>query len=515
MANLIQELLIKIGLKADASQGQQVANTVEKIGGSAKQAGAGLGAVSKESKALAGDLGRSVEVGSAATGLFQNLATASQGGAAGLAAAARAGLGFGQMLKGILAGAGPIGIALAAVGVAAGALVSIFSDTGKSAEEAKKKFDELDKLKLEAAKQEIKDIETAAADATTAINNQFAALQRIADVELAMNVAKVRAQGLSKEAEAAEIKRLQRARERAKMDAEQQKLDTIAETLSISAADVESTRQKRAAELAIAENKIARVENAERAMRTTQRSSTTGSYGMNLGESPEQARLSAELDAAKKAAEGLNLENLRATLAEAAKASTEARRKAEEAERAASQERSTQGSTRPMIEQKNRYEDQAEDPAAKAAREEARRKQVEEMQRAPESTWRGRAASGFPVDPDVFKEAFPNAKPLPQPRADLKPVTDGLNKAADAAEQAPDPKPAADAADRLANATESSTQAQAAANAAVVSALSAAISISAESVAATQAMASQVVAMRAQMSTLSSQLAAARQRIAT
>ena len=108
-----------------------------------------------------------------------------------------------------------------------------------------------------------------------------------------MNVANVRAQGLSKEAEAAEIKRLQRARERAKMDAEQQKLDTIAETLSISAADAESTRQKRAAELAIAENKIARVENAERAMRTTQRSSTTGSYGMNLGESPEQARLSA------------------------------------------------------------------------------------------------------------------------------------------------------------------------------------------------------------------------------
>ena len=48
MANLVQELLIKIGLKADTSQGQQVANTVEKIGGSAKQAGTGLGAVSKE-----------------------------------------------------------------------------------------------------------------------------------------------------------------------------------------------------------------------------------------------------------------------------------------------------------------------------------------------------------------------------------------------------------------------------------------------------------------------------------
>lgn len=515
MANLVQELLIKIGLKADTAQGQQVADTVEKIGGSAKQAGAGLGTASKESKALSGELGRSVEVGSATVGLFQNLATASKGGAAGLTAAARAGLGFGQMLKGILAGAGPIGITLAAVGVAAGALMSIFGDTGKSADEAKQKLDELNKLKLEAAKQEIKDIETAATAATTAINNQFAALQRIADVELAMNVAKVRAQGLSKEAEAAEIKRLQRARERAKMDAEQQKLDTIAETLSISAADVESTRQKRAAELAIAENKIARVENAERAIRTTRPTSTTGSYGMSLGQSPEDTRLAAELDAAKKAAEGLNLETLRATLAEATKASNEAKLKAEEAERAAAQERSTQGATRPMIEQKNRYEDLAEDPAAKAAREEARRKQVEEMQRVPESTWRGRAASGFPVDADVFKEAFPKAKPLPEPRADLGPVTDGLNKAADAAEQAPDPKPAADAAERLAKATETSAEVQAAANAAVVSALSAAISISAESVAATQAMASQVVAMRAQMSTLSSQLAAARQRIAT
>ena len=340
---------VRIDLKSTADT-----SGFDKMGAASEKAGVGIGAASKESKALSQELGRSVEVGSASVGLFQNLATASKGGAAGLAAAARAGLGFGQMLKGILAGAGPIGIALAAVGVAAGALVSIFSDTGKSAEEAKKKLDELNKLKLEAAKQEIKDIETAATTATTAINNQFAALQRIADVELAMNVAKVRAQGLSKEAEAAEIKRLQRARERAKMDAEQQKLDTIAETLSISAADVESTRQKRAAELAIAENKIARVENAERAMRTTQRSSTTGSYGMSLGESPEQARLSAELDAAKKAAEGLNLETLRATLAEATKASNEAKLKAEEAERAAAPERSTQGKARRTLEQPNR-----------------------------------------------------------------------------------------------------------------------------------------------------------------
>ncbi|HQF40666.1 MAG TPA: hypothetical protein PK322_16240, partial [Opitutaceae bacterium] len=472
-----EEVKVHLSSSADTSGVDKMGAAVGGISGGAEKAALGLGSASKESKALAGELGRSVEVGSASVGLFQNLATASRGGAAGLAAAARAGLGFGQMLKGILAGAGPIGITLAAVGVAAGALMSIFGDTGKSADEAKTKLDELNKLKLDAAKLEIDNIGRAASEATRAINDQFTALQRIADVELAMNVAKVRAQGLSKEAEAAEIKRLQRARERAKMDAEQQKLDTIAETLSIYAADVESVRQKRAAELAIAENKIARVENAERAIRTTRPTSTTGSYGMSLGQSPEDTRLAAELDAAKKAAEGLNLETLRATLAEATKASNEAKLKAEEAERAAAQERSTQGATRPMIEQKNRYEDLAEDPAAKAAREEARRKQVEEMQRVPESTWRNRAASGFPVDADVFKEAFPKAKPLPAPRADLKPVTDGLNKAAEAAEQAPDPKPAADAAERLAKATETSAEVQAAANSAVVSALSAAVSV--------------------------------------
>ncbi|OQC18794.1 MAG: hypothetical protein BWX69_03219 [Planctomycetes bacterium ADurb.Bin069] len=496
---------VRIDLKSAADT-----SGFDKISAASKEAGAGIGAASKESKALAGELGRSVEVGSASVGLFQNLATASKGGAAGLAAAARAGLGFGQMLKGILAGAGPIGIALAAVGVAAGALVSIFSDTGKSADEAKTKLDELNKLKLDAAKLEIDNIGRAASDATRAINDQFTALQRIADVELAMNVAKVRAQGLSKDAEAAEIKRLQRARERAKMDAEQQKLDTIAETLSISAADVESTRQKRAAELAIAENKIARVKNAERAIRTTRPTSTTGSYGMSLGQSPEDTRLAAELEAAKKAAEGINLETLRKSLADATEASRAAQLKAEEAERAAAQERSTQGKTRPMIEQKNKYEDQAEDPAAKAAREEARRKQVEEMQRVPESTWRGRAASGFPVDADVFKEAFPKAKPLPAAR-----LTDSINKAADAAEQAPDPKPAADAAERLATATKTSAEVQAAANAAVVSALSAAVSVASQSVATTQALTSQVVAMRSQMATLSSQLAASRQRIAS
>jgi len=501
---------VRIDLKSTADT-----SGFDKMGAASEKAGVGIGAASKESKAMAQELGRSVEVGSAATGLFQNIATASQGGAAGLAAAARAGLGFGQMLKGILAGAGPIGITLAAVGVAAGALISIFGDTGKSAEEAKKKLEELDKLKLEAAKLEIESIKTAANDATTAINNQFNAMQRIADVELAMNVAAVQAKGLSKEAEAAEVKRLQRARERAKMDAAQQKLDAIAETLAISSSDAEAVRTKRAAELAIAEGKLARVSNAERAMRTTQRSSTTGSYGMSLGESPEQNRMDAELDAAKKAAAGINIETLRKSLADATEASRDAQRKAEEAASAAGAERSVQGVTVPLIEQKNRYEDQANDPRVKAAAEAERQKQIDSMQRTPEATWRERAAGGWKVDSDVFKAAFPQSKPLPESRADLQPVTDGLNKAADAAEKAPDAKPAADAADRLAKATETSATEQAAALAQVVSALSAATAVAAQSVEMSSALAGKIVALQQRLNTLSQQQAAARQRISS
>lgn len=500
---------VRIDLKSAADT-----SGFDKMSAASKEAGAGIGAASKESKAMSQELGRSVEVGSASVGLFQNLATATQGGAAGLAAAARAGLGFGKMLNGLLAGAGPIGIALAAVGVAAGALMPIFSDTGKSAAEAKEKLDELNKLKLDAAKLEIDNIKKASDESTRAINEQFTALQRIADVELAMNVAKVRAQGLSKEAEASEIKRLQRARERAKMDAEQQKLDTIAETLGITASDAEGVRQKRAAELGIAEGKLARVANAERAIRTTRPTSVTGSYGMSLGQSPEDTRLAAELDAAKKAADGIDLKTLKQQLKDATEASREAKAKAEAAEQAASGERAIQGTTRPMIEQTYSAEDRASDPAVKAAQEAARKKQIEQMQRTPEATWRERAASGAAVDSEVFKAAFPSAKPLPTPRADLQPVTDGINKAADAAEKAPDPKPVADAAERLAKATDTNTQAQAAANDAIVSSLSAAVSVSAENVAATQALTSQVLSMRAQMASLSSQLAASRNRIA-
>ena len=502
---------VRIDLKSTADT-----SGFDKMGAASEKAGVGIGAASKESKAMAQELGRSVEVGSAATGLFQNLATASQGGAAGLAAAARAGLGFGQMLKGILAGAGPIGITLAAVGVAAGALISIFGDTGKSAEEAKKKLEELDKLKLEAAKLEIENIKTAANDATTAINNQFNAMQRIADVELAMNVAAVQAKGLSKEAEAAEVKRLQRARERAKMDAAQQKLDAIAETLAISSSDAEAVRTKRAAELAIAEGKLARVSNAERSMKTTQRSSTTGSYGMNLGESPEQNRLDAELDAAKKAAAGINIEALRKSLADATEASRDAQRKAEEAAESAGRERSTQGATIPLIEQKNRYEDQANDPRVKAAAEAERQKQIARMQRTPESIWRAQAASGGVSADDraLFRTAFPSAK-TDLPEARLQGVTDSLNKAADAAEKAPDAKPAADAADRLAKATETSATEQAAALAQVVSSLSAATAVAAQSVEMSSALAGKIVALQQRLNTLSQQQAAARQRISS
>lgn len=181
---MAEEVRINLTSSADTSGIDKMGAAVGGVTGSAEKAAAGLGAASKESKQMAAELGRSVEVGSATVGLFQNIATASQGGAAGMAAAARAGLGFGQMLKGILAGAGPIGITLAAVGVAAGALVSIFGDSGKAAEEAKRRIEGLNKLNLDSAKEQQRLYGETIQANLTKLQAEYDALEKIADAEL-------------------------------------------------------------------------------------------------------------------------------------------------------------------------------------------------------------------------------------------------------------------------------------------------------------------------------------------
>lgn len=535
---------VRIDLKSTADT-----SGFDKMGAASKEAGVGIGAASKESKAMSQELGRSVEVGSAATGLFQNLATASQGGAAGLAAAARAGLGFGQMLKGILAGAGPVGIILAGVGVAAGALVAAFSkpkqateDLAKAFDSARQKGEEMAKAQSESLAGALKTVQTELGNTITKLQEQAAAHDEVA--RAADNQAKAEINAMAKsgrmsaeQAEAATegIDAAATAREvknrvdalRKERDETQKAADRAASIASTPRAALESLLAERDSTKGRSTD-LNRASYDLRAARSAayERKNPFGvpfaemhDYG---GDAETRGRVR-KMDAAQKAFnDALAAAPDKATMEELDKSVAQAWKDWEAASQPVQQltESVKRLNDRIKLREQTDAEIKTINDTGKQRTEKLtanpvdRDEQIARMQRAPESTWRGRAASGFPVDSDVFKEAFPQAKPLPQPRADLQPVTDGLNKAADAAEKAPDAKPAADAANRLATATQASAQAQADTNTAVVHALSTAVDVSTQSVTAVSALTTRVIQMQSQMSTLSSQLAAARQRIA-
>ena len=503
---------VRIDLKSTADT-----SGFDKMGAASEKAGVGIGAASKESKAMAQELGRSVEVGNAASTMVQNLAASTKGGAAGFLSMARGAFGAGVALKGVLASLGPFGAIAAGVGIALGLITAALRKNEEAAEAQQKKLEELNKQKLDAAVKEQERYRDAADESLKKIDAEYASLSRLADAKLAYDKSAIDAavtlDKLSKEDGERKKRALDRQREDDKRaatlgaeEAKAQKLDEIAS---------EAERRTGAATSALGAGT-----SALDALKKAQDAADKIVGGPTTDFLPEYSKENIALENARNAAapyDKSTMERLKAEADGAKKLADDLRKQAAQAREAADRERAAQRAEDPFRTGSRANEDAitaAESPAAKARLEEARKKQVEEMQRAPESTWRGRAASGFPVDSDVFKDAFPNAKPLPKPRTDLQPVTDGLNKAADAAEKAPDPKPAADAAARLASATEISAQAQASANEAVVGALSAAVAVSGQSVAAVSALTTRVIQMQSQISTLSSQLAAARQRIA-
>lgn len=488
---------IRIDLKSSADT-----KGFDQMGAAAKGATAGLDAAGRSSKEMAANLGRGVEVGNSAVSAMSNLGNATKGGADGMMALARAGFGVGASLKGIIASVGPLGMIAASIGVAFGVVSLALKKSEDAAEEAKKKLEELNKLKLEGAKQELKAIGNAATEATRAIDQQYTSLNRIADAQLALDIANVKASKLSPEAEGNAIKRLQRQRERGKMDAEQQKLDAIAETLGISAADAEQVRLKRAAELAVGENKLARVAAAEAAMKTVQRSSTTGSYGMSLGESPEQSRLSAELDAAKKAAEGISLETLKTSLKDATEAARDAQKKAEEAAAAASSERGTQGALRPLIDQTYRADDAANRPRTDAEIS-ADSGIISRYRSLGSAVIRNRIASGDAnFNQRLLGEAFP--KEFGEGSSGAK----ALQSAAEAMKNAPTGDAAAKAAEEAAKATQEHVKQRAAADAATSAAIS-------QTTAATVQLAQLAGQQAQQMNQITAQLGRVQSQLAT
>ena len=537
---------VRIDLKSTADT-----SGFDKMGAASKEAGIGIGAASKESKALAGDLGRSVEVGSASVGLFQNIATASQGGAAGLAAAARAGLGFGQMLKGILAGAGPVGIILAGVGVAAGALVAAFSKPKQATEDLAKAFDSARQKGEEMAKAQsvslagaLKTVQTELGNTITKLQEQAAAHDEVA--RAADNQAKAEINAMAKsgrmsaeqaEAATAGIDAAATAREvKNRVDALRKERDETQKAADRAASIASTPRAALEALLAERDSTKGRSTDLNRASYDL-RAARSAAYERknpfgvpfaemhDYGGDAETRDRVLKMDAAQKAFnDALAAAPDKATMEELDKSVAQAWKDWEAASQPVQQltESVKRLNDRIKLREQTDAEIKTINDTGKQRAEKLtanpvdRDKQIARMQSTPESIWRAQAASGGVSSDDraLFRTAFPGAK-TDLPDARLQPVTDSLNKAADAAEKAPDAKPAADAADRLAKATETSATEQAAALAQVVSALSAATAVAAQSVEMSSALAGKIVALQQRLNTLAQQQAAARQRIAT
>lgn len=205
MANLVQELLIKIGLKADTAEAVNASKAIGDVAAKSKQAGSGMGEVSKNSKELAGALGKNVEIGGQAVSMMTQLEGASKGGAAGLASAARAGLAFGQMVKGALAGAGPIGIAVTAItllGAAAFALTKSFAAPKESIDQFKERLAGLDKASLQALDATILALSDRLKAAKLDADAVRQSLDMIDDAEMGAKLAANKASGLKPEEQA-------------------------------------------------------------------------------------------------------------------------------------------------------------------------------------------------------------------------------------------------------------------------------------------------------------------------
>lgn len=246
---MAEDVRINLTSSADTSGIDKMGAAVGGLSGGAAKAAAGLGDASKSAKEMGQGLGKAVEVGGATTALMQNIASASQGGAQGMFAAGRAILSFGQIVKGVLLGAGPVGIAIAALGLLAGAALALkdaFKPAGESAEEMGRRIAELNKAKLDRVANEQKLLTEAANEAVTAINAELAAMDRLADIRTARLIEEEKARGKEKgiPADVTErnITRIRRDAEDAKIGRTLSAADEQARVLEDVASDAEQKR---------------------------------------------------------------------------------------------------------------------------------------------------------------------------------------------------------------------------------------------------------------------------------
>lgn len=355
--------------------------------------------------------------------IFGGLARAGSGGRESLIGLAAAARGLFSLL-----GGGTVGLMLGLVAALAGLAVS-FSSTGKSAEEAKKKIDELNKAKLDAAVKEQEALKRAAEDTLRTLQAEAAAREQIADAELgkrkAETIAKAKVAGEDPIVTQQKLTALDRQRDDEKRKA--------AIGLANEEANAKAEAQKAAeaeaikAELAVDDvaKRAAKVRAAEEATDEA-RNLMLAQNGQN-GSAGDYASAKARLREAQKAAKGDTPEGIAGLQgnAEKTKATAEAAARAtEQARTDAKRLADTQAVIAPKIADTWKAEDAAKrdkTPSEEAAQKKAQEAEDARIRRTSPAIWNNRMAMKGGVDDATaaaVQRNYPGYKFVDRPKSD-------------------------------------------------------------------------------------------------
>lgn len=416
-----EKVRVELTSSADTSGIDKMADASKKLTGGNKSAADAAYDASQKSKELSGALGKNVEVGSQAVAMMGQLGNVSKGGAEGLTAAARAGIAFVTMLKGVLAGAGPVGIALTALAVTGGAiygLVKALKDGGESADEFKKRMDTLNEFKAESVSAQLKSITDEADRGKKAIAEESAELDKMSDAKLARDKAKIEAEGdvTTPEDKAKRIRALERAREDERINQTASNLDRIAGTDETTARDMQRELARTRAERDVAMS----IKPQAEALKIQEDELRFKWERTQLGtpQSRELGTQLAEVSARRKATEAkvaeaeARLTTLTAAQRKAQEAYQKAQAEADESRARADAFKSQQADLKPITAETRGYEDKknaAKVPLTQA--EQAKRDRSDALAKLTfPDEYRQRIASGANVDIGQLRRIYPGVK---------------------------------------------------------------------------------------------------------
>lgn len=275
------QLKVGIEVSANTAGATQAKTAVQGVADANKQLGKATEQAAVGTKNLGQNLQQAAQAGGAAAAVFNGIEGAAQGGAQGVLGMVGAVRGFITLVRGAIAGSGPIGLLIAALGILGGlalGLVDKFKPATKSIEDLKKETDaaaasakSLADAKLTALKSTLETVTKAAG----AARDEFALLQaakdRLENAKLAANLEELKIKpGITEEQRTKEEARLRREADREKRRGEVQKLEKEASIAGDEAAGKGEIFRKANAESQAATAKVAALDQRDDAAKVKQ-----------------------------------------------------------------------------------------------------------------------------------------------------------------------------------------------------------------------------------------------------